>query len=118
LRLAGLRISQFTVMQVLSLVGDVNQGSLGRILAMDSTSLTRTLAILGREGWVTKRRGEDRREWRLRLTKSGVAKFQMALPYWKDAQTQMRQRLGEHRWGELTELTNYVTGAVTTQGDV
>jgi DNA-binding MarR family transcriptional regulator len=105
-------------MQVLSLVGDVNQGSLGRILAMDSTSLTRTLAILGREGWVTKRRGEDRREWRLRLTKSGVAKFQMALPYWKDAQTQMRQRLGEHRWGELTELTNYVTGAVTTQGDV
>jgi DNA-binding MarR family transcriptional regulator len=51
LRLAGLRITQFTVMQVLSLVGDINQGRLGKILAMDSTSLTRTLAILGREGW-------------------------------------------------------------------
>jgi DNA-binding MarR family transcriptional regulator len=118
LRIAGLRVSQFTVMQVLTLVGDVNQGSLGKILAMDSTSLTRTLAILSREGWVTKQRGEDRREWRLRLTKSGVKKFQMALPYWEDAQTRMRQRLGENRWGELTELTNYVTGAVTEQGDV
>jgi DNA-binding MarR family transcriptional regulator len=118
LRIAGLRVSQFTVMQVLTLVGDVNQGSLGRILAMDSTSLTRTLAILSREGWVTKQRGEDRREWRLRLTNSGAKKFQMALPYWEDAQTRMRQRLGENRWGELTELTNYVTGAVTEQGDV
>jgi DNA-binding MarR family transcriptional regulator len=118
LRQAGLRISQFTVMQVLSLVGDINQGRLGKILAMDSTSLTRTLAILVREGWVTKGRGEDRREWRIRLTKSGAARFQMARPYWEDAQTRMRQRLGEHRWGELTELTNYVTGVVTEDGDV
>jgi DNA-binding MarR family transcriptional regulator len=118
LRVAGLRVSQFTVMQVLSLVGEVNQGSLGKILAMDSTSLTRTLAILVREGWVTKRHGEDRREWQLRLTKSGSAKFQMAIPYWEDAQTRMRQRLGERRWGEVTELTNYVTSAVTEDGDV
>ena len=118
MRQAGLRISQFTVMQVLSLVGDINQGRLGKILAMDSTSLTRTLAILVREGWVTKRRGEDRREWRIRLTKSGAARFQMARPYWEDAQMRMRQRLGEHRWGELTELTNYVTGVVTEDGDV
>jgi DNA-binding MarR family transcriptional regulator len=72
LRVAGLRISQFTVMHVLTLVDDVNQGSLGRILAMDSTSFTRTLAILCREGWVTKKRGEDRHEWRLRLTESGA----------------------------------------------
>jgi hypothetical protein len=42
----------------------------------------------------------------------------MALPYWEDAQMRMRQRLGEHRWGELTELTNYVAGVVTEDGDV
>src|ERR1700749_4963115 len=68
LRPTGLRGTQFTVLQALSLAGEVTQGDLGRILAMDSTTLTRTLTILSRHGWIAKRRGQDRREWRMRLS--------------------------------------------------
>ena len=43
LRPLGLRSSQFTILQVLSRAGEVLQGQLGEMLAMDSTTLTRTV---------------------------------------------------------------------------
>ena len=60
LRPLGLRGTQFTVLQALSLAGEVPQGELGRILAMDSTTLTRTLEIMRRRGWLATRYGKDR----------------------------------------------------------
>src|SRR5437870_13252950 len=62
LRPLGLRATQFTILQALSLAGEVSQGQLGEMLAMDSTTLTRTLEIMDRHGWIAERRGEDRRE--------------------------------------------------------
>ena len=55
LRPVGLRATQFTILQTLSLAGEVSQGGLAQILAMDSTTLTRTLRIMGREGWIAER---------------------------------------------------------------
>ncbi len=46
LRPVGLRATQFTILQALSLTGEVSQGELAQILAMDSTTLTRTLRIM------------------------------------------------------------------------
>jgi hypothetical protein len=66
LRPLALRASQFTILQMLS-----RAGQLGEMLAMDSTSLTRTLAIMRRRGWIAERRGKDRRERRLRLGRAG-----------------------------------------------
>ena len=51
LRPAGLRSSQFTILQALARTGDVTQGRLGEILVMDSTTLTRTLRIMRQQGW-------------------------------------------------------------------
>jgi DNA-binding MarR family transcriptional regulator len=112
LRPIGLRTTQFTILQSLSLAGEVTQGTLGQMLAMDSTSLTRTLAIMGRHGWIAKRRGEDRREWRIRLTKTGEAQLKHALPYWQKVQTQLRNQLGDDVWANVLKLTNKVTDAV------
>jgi DNA-binding MarR family transcriptional regulator len=117
LRPLGLRATQLTILQVLSRTGEVSQGQLGEMLAMDSTSLTRTLAIMGRQGWVTARRGKDRRERRLRLAKSGEMQLQRALPVWEKVQSRMRLQLGEQGWNSLLQLTYQVTGLVTTQGD-
>lgn len=116
LRPSGLKSSQFTILQALSLTGEINQGRLGEILIMDSTTLTRTLQIMSRQGWLTKRRGKDRREVRLKLTKSGTAQFQSALPLWQHAQAQMQKRLGERRWKDLTLWSNHLTAAITQGG--
>ena len=94
LRPVGLRATQFTVLQALSLAGEVSQRDLGQLLAMDSTTLTRTLEILGGHGWIAKRRGQDRREWRMRLSKSGEAQLKRTLPYWQKVQGRLRAQLG------------------------
>ena len=117
LRHLGLRATQFTILQALSLAGEVSQGDLARILAMDSTTLTRTLQIMGREGWIAERRGEDRRERLLRLAKAGRYQFNRALPSWEKAQAQLGRQLGDKRWRALMKLTNEVA-TLTTQGDL
>jgi len=116
LRPFGLRATQLTILQVLSLTGEVSQGQLGEMLAMDSTSLTRTLAIMGREGWVTARRGKDRRERWVRLSSAGEMQLRRALPVWEKVQSRLRHRLGAQAWKNLLQLTHQVTGAVKTQG--
>lgn len=112
LRPTGLRSTQFTILQTLSIAGNATQGRLGELLSMDSTSLTRTLAIMSRHGWIEKRRGKDRREWRLGLSKGGENQLNAALPYWENAQSRLRQVFGRSQVSELTRLTNDVTNAV------
>lgn len=113
LRPVNLRATQFTVLQALSLAGEVTQGMLGRMLAMDSTTLTRTLAIMVRHGWIARRPGKDRREWRIQLSKDGKIQLERALPYWDSVQTQLRTKLGMEAWENLQKLTDKVTNAVT-----
>ena len=117
LRPLGLRSSQFTILQVLWRAGEMPQASLGEILAMDSTTLTRTLAIMRRRGWIAERRGRDRRERRLRLAKGGEKQLSRALPLWEKTQARLRSQLGERTWENLFQLTNQVTKVVTAKGD-
>jgi DNA-binding MarR family transcriptional regulator len=111
MRPVGLRGTQFTMLQALSVTGETTQGDLGEILAMDSTTLTRTLEILGRRGWVAKRQGKDRRERWLRLTPAGQTQFNAALPAWQKVQDRLRRQLGHERWQTLLQLTQEVTAA-------
>ena len=117
LRPTGLRATQFTILQTLSLADEVTQGKLGQILAMDSTTLTRTLSTMARHGWIAKRRGEDRREWRMRLSKAGEIQFKQALPHWEKAQTQLRRQLGDELSNNLMKLTQKVTNALIDKGE-
>ena len=113
LRPLGLRGTQFTLLQALSLAGEVSQGPLGEILAIDSTTLTRTLAIMERRGRIASRSGEDRRERLLSLSKAGGAEYKRALPHWEKVQQELRAQFGNKHWNELFNLTNEVTAKVT-----
>ena len=114
LRPLGLRGTQFTILQALSLTGEVLQGKLGEILALDSTTLTRTLEIMIGHGWIVKRHGKDRRERYLGLSKAGRVEFNRALPHWERVQERLRKRLGNTRWDHLLHLTNQVTAVSAT----
>jgi DNA-binding MarR family transcriptional regulator len=117
LRPLGLRATQFTILQALALAGEVTQRQLGEMLAMDSTTLTRALVIMGREGWIAERRGEDQRQRWLRLAKGGKTQLKRALPVWEKVQSQLRRRLGDQVWQNLFQLTNQVTNIANIQGD-
>ena len=113
IRPLGLTPTQFTILQALSIAGTIHQGKLGEILAMDTTTLTRTLNIMARHGWVEKLQGSDRRERRLRLTPPGIDQFNGALPVWQKVQARLRRKLGGEPWQALVTLTNKVTSVVT-----
>src|ERR1700722_15505338 len=117
LRPEGLRGTQFTILQALTLAGEVTQGRLGGILAIDSTTLTRTLRIMRRDGWVRMQQGEDRREGRLGLTKEGEALYKRELPAWERVQKRVRKRIGDVEWEQLMRLTNGLTQAVIEGGE-
>jgi len=116
LRPLGMRVTQLTILQVLSRAGDLTQGKLGELLSLDSTTLTRTLKIMVRQGWIAERRGKDRRERLLRLSKSGYAQVARILPVWREMQARLRRQLGEQTWENLPRLTDQVTNVVAAQG--
>jgi len=84
---------------------------------MDSTSLTRTLAIMRRHGWIAERRVKDRRERWLRLSGAGEKILRRAEPVWEEVQSRLRCDLGAQDWDQLLQLTQRVTGTVMTKGD-
>ncbi len=85
---------------------------------MDSTSLTRTLAIMSREGWVTERRGEDRRERMLRLSEAGEKQLKRALPAWEKVQSRLRHQLGGQSWNDLMQLSRQLASFATIEGEL
>ena len=116
LRPLGLTITQYTILQALSLAGDITQGRLGEILAMDSTTLTRTLSVMNRRGSIAKVYGTDRRERRLRLTRVGKSEFNRALPQWQSTQEDVRDQFGKERWDDLMKQMNDITSVIAEQG--
>ncbi len=103
LRGTGLTIAQFTLLQALSLAGEIMQGGLGRLLVIDSTTLTRTLKPLERKGWIRRRTGKDRRERQIVLTSSGRSRFERATPAWNRAQDRLRRKVGRRKWATLMD---------------
>jgi DNA-binding MarR family transcriptional regulator len=117
LRPRGLRATQFTILQFLALAGEVPQGQLGEMLAIDSTTLTRALKIMVRRRWIAERRGQDRRERYLRLAKAGQTQLNRALPAWERVQARLRHKIGERPWKNLLQLTNQVAELLNLEGD-
>jgi DNA-binding MarR family transcriptional regulator len=114
LRPSGLRATQFTLLQALTLAPGVSQKQLAGLLEIDSTTLTRTLALLRRKGWLHSEAGTDRRALRLSLTAAGKREYQRALPYWQTAQNRLQQELGRQNWDHLLDAVVRAAGARLT----
>jgi|SRR5579872_90540 len=111
LRDTGLRATQFTLLQALDIAGTITQGDLGELLALDSTTLTRSLKPLLGQGWVRSLAGKDRRERHFELTAAGRQELDRAQPQWDRAQQRLRKVLGDNGWERLQAELVRVTAA-------
>ena len=111
LRRAGLEITQFGLLTALAAVGEANQKRLSAGFAMDSTTLTRTLGLLRRQGWVRVRHGKDRRERLFHLTRAGRRQMAEAQPRWERAERRLRQELGDAGWKSMKQTVSRITEA-------
>ncbi|HET9709943.1 MAG TPA: MarR family winged helix-turn-helix transcriptional regulator [Gemmatimonadales bacterium] len=104
LKESGLKVTQFTLLQALSLLGGASpQSALVKFLAIDATTLSRTLRPLALAGWIRVVDGADARETRWQLTPEGQRKVQRTRPAWERAQRRLRARLGKKTWTLLLE---------------
>ncbi len=104
LRADGIEITQFTVLMALDQTGEIAQGELGKLLGLDSTTLTRMLRLLERRAWVGREIGTDRRQHLWRLTPAGLKRLNESRPHWERAQERLRVVLGEAVWQQMTEV--------------
>jgi DNA-binding MarR family transcriptional regulator len=113
LRKAGIETTQFGLLTALGIVGEANQKRLSAGFAMDSTTLTRTLALLRKQGWIHVRPGKDKRERVFRLTEAGKRQLAAAEPHWQAAERRMRKTLGPSGWNRMKAAVAQVTNAAT-----
>jgi DNA-binding MarR family transcriptional regulator len=99
----GLRATQFTLLYVLEWKGRSPQRALGELLALDPTTLSRTLRPLARAGWIRAGAGADRREVRWALTSAGRRRLARARSAWERAQQGLKRRLRPKHWKLLGE---------------
>ena len=112
LKPAGLKGTQFTLLNTIFMNPAANIGKLADVLGLDRTTLNRNLKPLEGKGLIRSGSGKDPRTRTLKLTNEGAKILQNALPYWLEAQSGVLETL-DHRikrlmddLGELEKLAN------------
>lgn len=103
---SGLTVSQFGLLIALTLMREPTISNLSDKLAMDRTTLTRSLKPLLDAKLVIVEPGDDRRTKLARITSKGTAALTRAMPLWDEAQETIVSRLGKHNWKDLMDGLN------------
>ena len=106
----GLRATQYSILARLHRKGPMTINALAADLVMDRTTLGRNIRPLQRDGLIAIGPGEtDRRRKELRLTRSGLTRFQAAQKGWTKAQAKFEHAFGVRRAKALRTLLEDVT---------
>jgi DNA-binding MarR family transcriptional regulator len=100
---SDLEVTQFGVLSALNRLGQATHRQLARGFGMDSTTVTRVVAVLERRGWLTRRAGTDRRQRFYELTGEGRHQLDAARPGWRRAQHRVSALLGAGTIAALSE---------------
>jgi DNA-binding MarR family transcriptional regulator len=117
LRPSGLRVTQFSILATLARLGEANLRQLGDALAIDQTTLTRSLTLLERDGVIERVPHSDGRIKALRPTAKGRRVLDVARPLWAQAQGLVLRELGTKAWADAKRrLAHVLDVAVATRG--
>ena len=113
LRPSGLRVTQFSILATIAAQSEANLRQLEDALAIDQTTLTRSLALLERDHLIERASHPDGRIRSMRLTAKGRRTLDIARPLWAQAQASVLRELGSTAWDEaqrrLTRLLHVAT---------
>ncbi len=109
---AGLTCGQFTILAAVAALNPMPLPVLREVLALDRTSLSRTLKPLEERGLLDLSAGAGRRPGQVSLTAEGEAAFREAAALWRAAQAETSQKIGPGRTGQLLALTAAATASL------
>src|SRR5712691_4026663 len=117
LRPSGLRVTQFSILAVMARMGEANLRQLEDTLAIDQTTLTRSLILLERDGVIERVPHPDGRIKATRLTPKGRRALRVARPLWAQAQDRVLRGLGTKAWADARRRLGHLQEvAVTKRG--
>src|SRR6201984_238428 len=108
---AGIEITPFGLVTAVDLTREANQKRFSVRFAMDSWTLPRTLRLMLKQGWIRARRGKDKRERLVSLTRAGRRQLATAQPFWQAAPARVRKELGEAGWTSMKRAVSQTTAA-------
>ena len=108
LRTSGLRVTQFSIVAAIARLGEASLRQLEGTLAIDQTTLTRSLSLLERDGLIERAPHPDGRIKALRLTSTGRRALAVARPLWAQAQGKVLRELGTKAWAHTQRRLSHL----------
>jgi DNA-binding MarR family transcriptional regulator len=106
---AGLRSTQYAILQELAAGGSLTINELARVLVLDRSGLGHSLRPLQRDGLITLGPSPtDRRSVLVTLTEQGRRQYEQASTLWRAAQDQIEAVLGTAVANQLREQLNEI----------
>lgn len=92
---------QFNILMTIRGMGEPTVSDLVHYMGIDQTTLTRSMQVIERNGWVQRKALADRRMRAFRLTPKGNAKLQKAQPLWASVQARTIEHMGMDAWERI-----------------
>jgi DNA-binding MarR family transcriptional regulator len=103
----GLSVNQFVVLVAISSEGDVQMSKLANKLVMENSTLSRNIAVLEREGYVSAVSLRPRKV--VTLSKKGADALKDSVSVWEEAKKDIVDTLGEDGMREMLQGLNALT---------
>src|ERR1700741_4008453 len=97
----GIRSTQFAILVGIAKTQPTSIGALAELLVIDSTTLTRSLRLLEKEGLLLVSKRSVKRQRFVSLTPQGEQVLAHAMPAWHKAQDRFTQAIGQDYWANL-----------------
>ena len=98
---SGIRSTQFAILVGIAKKQPISMGALGDMLGIDSTTLTRSLRLLEKEGLIAISKRAEKRQRFLSVTSEGEKTLARCVPAWRVAQERFVTTVGLEYWLEL-----------------
>ena len=90
----GLTIAQLNLLAALGKAGPCPPSTLGEVLQLERSTVSRNLNLLLRHGWIEAVSSDAKGIREVALTRAGRAKIDSVMPQWRKAQRQAAKLLG------------------------
>jgi DNA-binding MarR family transcriptional regulator len=100
---SGIRSTQFAVLITLARSQPVSIGGLAEAMLIDTTTLTRSLRLMRKQGLLTISERSTMRQRFVTLTREGTRVLEKSLPQWRRVQTRFVNAIGKEHWKVLQQ---------------
>jgi len=114
---SGVRSTQFAILVAVAKKQPIAIHELSEILFIDPTTLTRSLKLMRKEGFLTISERSAMRQRFVTLAPKGERALARAVPLWRKIQDRFVEQVGTRQWAELRDELGELSALAETLGE-